>query len=204
MARTADLLGDRWTPLVLREVLLGCTRFGELQDRLGVNRSVLTQRLRRLEDEGIVVRHRYMQHPPRDEYQPTDKGRALWDVLSVMWQYGKEWLYDEPLPVLLGAAWLVWRRRSQLRALPLPGQGMGTETGLAAALFAGAAGIHAWATLTSAPFLLVPSLMLALFGWAALRAGRAGCRAIAARRFRVRRSPFASAPGAACGRRSAA
>jgi DNA-binding HxlR family transcriptional regulator len=101
MARTADLLGDWWTPLVLREVLLGCSRFGELQSRLDINRSVLTQRLRRLEDEGIVARSRYQEHPPRDEYHPTDKGRALWDVLSVMWQYGKDWLYEEPLPVEL-------------------------------------------------------------------------------------------------------
>jgi exosortase len=86
--------------------------------------------------------------------------------------------YDEPLPVLLGAAWLLWCRRGYLWALPRA-QGVGSQTALAAALFAGAAGVHAWATLTSTPFLLLPSLMLALFGSAALRAGRAGCGAIA-------------------------
>ncbi|MGB5758737.1 MAG: helix-turn-helix domain-containing protein [Acidimicrobiales bacterium] len=95
MARTADLLGDWWTPLVLRELLLGCRRFSDLQTRLGINRSLLTERLRRLESEGIVVRRRYRDHPPRNEYEPTDKGRALWDVLAVMWSYGNQWLFDE-------------------------------------------------------------------------------------------------------------
>ena len=99
MARTADLLGDWWTPLVLRELLLGCRRFGDLQGRLGINRSLLTERLRRLESEGIVIRRRYSDHPPRDEYQPTDKGRALWDVIAVMWSYGHEWLFDEPVEI---------------------------------------------------------------------------------------------------------
>ena len=96
MARTADLLGDWWTPLVLRELILGCRRFADVQARLGINRSLLTERLRRLEAEGIVARRRYSEHPPRDEYEPTDKGRALWDVLAVMWSYGSEWLFDEP------------------------------------------------------------------------------------------------------------
>jgi DNA-binding HxlR family transcriptional regulator len=99
MARTADLLGDWWTPLVLRELLLGCRRFSDLQARLGINRSLLTERLRRLESEDIVVRRRYHDHPPRDEYEPTDKGRALWDVLAVMWSYGNEWLFDEPAQI---------------------------------------------------------------------------------------------------------
>lgn len=99
IARTADLLGDWWTPLVMRELLLGRRRFNDIQERLEVNRSVLTQRLNRLTDEGIVERRRYNEHPPRDEYELTDKGRALWDVLSVMWNYGQTWLFDEPAPI---------------------------------------------------------------------------------------------------------
>jgi DNA-binding HxlR family transcriptional regulator len=101
MARTADLLGDWWTPLVLRELLLGRRRFNQIQDTLDINRSVLTQRLRRLEDDGIVEVHRYKEHPPRHEYEVTDKGRALWDVLSVMWDYGNTWLFDAPAPIEL-------------------------------------------------------------------------------------------------------
>ena len=101
IARTADLLGDWWTPLVLRELLLGRSLFNEIQERLDVNRSVLSQRLGRLENEGIIERHRYSERPPRDRYEPTAKGRALWDVLSVMWAYGDTWLHDQPAPVEL-------------------------------------------------------------------------------------------------------
>jgi DNA-binding HxlR family transcriptional regulator len=99
IARTADLLGDWWTPLVLRELLLGRRRFGDIQEQLDVNRSVLAQRLRRLEDEGVVERRRYSDHPPRHEYAPTEKGRALWNVLSVMWDYGETWLSEAPVAV---------------------------------------------------------------------------------------------------------
>ncbi len=101
MARTADLLGDRWTPLILRELLMGQHRFNELQQRLDINRSVLSQRLGVLEEAGIIERHIYHEHPPRVEYVPTEKGLALWDVLGVMWAYGEAWLTDEPLPVEL-------------------------------------------------------------------------------------------------------
>ncbi len=99
MARTTDLLGDWWTPLVMRELLLGKRRFNDIQETLDINRSVLTQRLARLVDEGVIERRRYQDHPPRDEYDVTDKGRALWDVLSVMWRYGEQWLFDEPVPI---------------------------------------------------------------------------------------------------------
>ncbi|MDA3038920.1 MAG: helix-turn-helix domain-containing protein [Actinomycetota bacterium] len=99
IARTADLLGDWWTPLVLRELLLGNRRFNDVQETLGINRSVLTQRLARLVEEGVIERNRYQEHPPRDEYNVTEKGRALWDVLSVMWRYGEQWLFDAPTPI---------------------------------------------------------------------------------------------------------
>lgn len=99
IARTADLLGDWWTPLVLRELLLGRRRFNDIQEVLDINRSVLTQRLARLADEGIVERRRYQEHPPRDDFELTDKGRALWEVLSVMWCYGEQWLFDAPVPI---------------------------------------------------------------------------------------------------------
>ena len=95
VARTSDLLGDWWTPLVLRELLLGNRRFARIQDRLEISRPVLTQRLRRLEDDAIVARRRYQDHPPRYEYHLTDKGRALWQVIIAMWQFGDEWLFDD-------------------------------------------------------------------------------------------------------------
>jgi DNA-binding HxlR family transcriptional regulator len=99
IARTADLLGDWWTPLVLRELLLGKRRFNDIQETLDINRSVLTQRLARLADEGIVERRLYQEHPPRYDFELTDKGRALWDVLGVMWNYGATWLFDSPVAI---------------------------------------------------------------------------------------------------------
>ena len=99
IARTSDLLGDWWTPLVLRELLLGRRRFNDIQAELDMNRSVLTQRLGRLVEEGIVERRRYQEHPPRDEFEMTDKGHALWDVLSMMWSYGERWLFDAPVAI---------------------------------------------------------------------------------------------------------
>ena len=101
LARTTDLLGDWWTPIVLRELLLGRRRFGEIQRNLDISRAVLTQRLRRLEDEGIVAKHRYQDHPPRHEYVLTEKGRALWEVAAAMWQFGDEWLFDDGAQVEL-------------------------------------------------------------------------------------------------------
>lgn len=93
IARTTDLLGDWWTPLVLRELMLGRTRFADLQDELEISKAVLTQRLRRLEDDGIIQRDAYQEHPVRYDYTLTEKGRALWQVLLTMWQFGDDWLF---------------------------------------------------------------------------------------------------------------
>lgn len=101
VARTADLLGDWWSPLILRELLFGRRRFAEIQESLEISKGVLTQRLRRFEDEGVLERRRYQQHPPRHEYVLTDKGTALWEVMVVMWRYGDEWLFDDGAPVTL-------------------------------------------------------------------------------------------------------
>ena len=95
LARTSDLLGDWWSPLILRDLLLGRQRFAELEESLDISKGVLAQRLKRFEDEGIVDRRRYQDNPPRDEYVLTEKGRALWGVLAAMWQYGDDWLFDD-------------------------------------------------------------------------------------------------------------
>ena len=95
VARTTDLLGDWWTPLVLRELLLGNRRFSRIQSRLGMSRAVLATRLRRLEEDGVVERRPYQEQPLRHEYHLTAKGRSLWEVIVVMWEYGDSWLFDE-------------------------------------------------------------------------------------------------------------
>jgi DNA-binding HxlR family transcriptional regulator len=102
IARTVDLLGDWWTPLVLREACYGTKRFDDFQRMLGIGRNVLTQRLNRLVDEGIFERVLYQDRPPRHEYLLTPKGRELFPVLAAINSWGDRWLAsDAGVPVVL-------------------------------------------------------------------------------------------------------
>ena len=81
IARTLELVGERWTLLILRDAFRGIRRFDAFQRSLGVARNVLTDRLQLLVDAGILERHRYSERPPRDEYRLTDRGRDLYPDL---------------------------------------------------------------------------------------------------------------------------
>ncbi len=94
IARTTDLLADWWTPLVLRQLMFGQRRFDQFASSLDISRAVLSSRLKRLEDEGIVDKVQYEERPPRYEYRLTEKGVAAWDVLAAMWRYGDDWMFD--------------------------------------------------------------------------------------------------------------
>jgi DNA-binding HxlR family transcriptional regulator len=98
IARTVDLTGDWWTPLVMREAFYGARRFEQFQRRLGLSRNVLTQRLERLVEEGMLERIPYQQRPLRHEYRLTDKGRDFFTVLAAMIRWGDRWLADEAGP----------------------------------------------------------------------------------------------------------
>lgn len=93
IARAADVFGDPWTPIVMREAFFGCRRFEQFQQRLGVSRATLGQRLGRLVDEGMLEKVPYQEKPVRHEYRLTDKGRAFFDVLAAMWRFGDDWLF---------------------------------------------------------------------------------------------------------------
>ena len=101
IARATDLIGDWWTPLVLRELFSGRSRFDDIQESLGCSRAVLAQRLNRLVDEGLLVKVPYEEHPPRVDYRLTEKGRAFWDVLAAMWRWGSDWMWPEGEPPLV-------------------------------------------------------------------------------------------------------
>lgn len=92
IARTVDMLGDWWTPLVVRQAFLGARRFDEFHTALGIPRNVLTERLRTLEDRGVLERRQYHDRPPRFEYRLTDKGIGLYPVLVAMMGWGDRWL----------------------------------------------------------------------------------------------------------------
>jgi DNA-binding HxlR family transcriptional regulator len=91
IARTLDLIGDRWTPLVLRDVAMGISRFDAIQRDLGISRKVLTERLQHLVEADVVSRTPYQDHPPRHDYQLTEKGSDLAMVLVAMQTFGDKW-----------------------------------------------------------------------------------------------------------------
>lgn len=81
VARGLSVIGDRWTMMILRDCFLGFRRFEQFQDRLGVTRHVLADRLRKLEAAGVLRREPYQQRPLRQEYRLTDRGKALYPML---------------------------------------------------------------------------------------------------------------------------
>lgn len=103
IARTTDLIGDWWTPLVMREAFTGRRRFDEFQEALGIPRAVLAARLERLVAEGMLEKRQYEDHPVRFEYRLTPKGIAFYDVLAAMWRWGEDWLWPDgdEMPVVL-------------------------------------------------------------------------------------------------------
>jgi DNA-binding HxlR family transcriptional regulator len=94
IARTMDVIGEPWSPLVLRDVFAGVNRFDQIQADLGISRKVLTERLNHLVERGVLERRQYDARP-RFEYHLTDKGVELVDLLMVMVGWGDRWLAGE-------------------------------------------------------------------------------------------------------------
>jgi DNA-binding HxlR family transcriptional regulator len=92
MARALDVIGDPWTPLVLRDLYLGLTRFDELAADLGVARNLLARRLDHLVERGVVERHAYQDHPPRHDYALTASGREIIPILMALTAWGDRWV----------------------------------------------------------------------------------------------------------------
>ncbi|HEV8028341.1 MAG TPA: helix-turn-helix domain-containing protein [Stellaceae bacterium] len=91
IARALDIVGERWTLLILRDISCGIRRFDALQERLGIARNVLTQRLAWLVEQGLLEKRAYEARPPRYEYRPTEKGRGLFPVLVTLMAWGERW-----------------------------------------------------------------------------------------------------------------
>jgi DNA-binding HxlR family transcriptional regulator len=88
IARALEVLGDRWTLLIIRDAFMGVRRFDDFQRSLDVARNVLTDRLARLVDEGVLERVRYQERPERFEYRLTAKGIDLWPTTMALLQWG--------------------------------------------------------------------------------------------------------------------
>lgn len=100
MARSLEVIGDWWTPLILRDLYLGLSKFDELASDLEISRNLLSTRLNALVDDGIVERRRYNEHPPRDEYALTEAGRDLVPVLMALTAWGDRWVAPAQGPPL--------------------------------------------------------------------------------------------------------
>lgn len=87
---TLMLIGDKWKVLILRDLMPGTKRFGELKRSIGgVSQKVLTAQLRDMEENGLVSRKVYAEVPPRVEYRLTELGRSLKPILDAMWNWGE-------------------------------------------------------------------------------------------------------------------
>ncbi len=96
VARTAEIIGNKWTPLIVRDLATGHKRFSELERSLhGISPKTLSERLKRLEEAAVVDRHCFAEVPPRVEYTLTEKGHALLPVIDSMRMFGATWLPEE-------------------------------------------------------------------------------------------------------------
>ena len=101
VAQTLEVVGEWWSLLIIRDVFLGVTRFDDLQERLGISRNVLTQRLEHLVDHDVLERVPYQTNPVRCDYRLTERGRDLWPVLTAMREWGDRWHAPGGAPVEL-------------------------------------------------------------------------------------------------------
>ena len=99
VAQCLEVVGEWWSMLIVRDAFLGVTRFDDFQERLGISRNILNQRLSHLVEAGVLARVPYREHPPRYDYRLTDKGRDLWPVLTSMRQWGDKYAAPEGPPL---------------------------------------------------------------------------------------------------------
>jgi len=98
VAKALEVIGERWSLLIVRSVMHGNRRFGEMQGSLGIARNVLSARLQRLVDEEILERRAYQESPPRYEYFLTQKGLDLWPALIALLNWGDRYSPDPEGP----------------------------------------------------------------------------------------------------------
>lgn len=101
IARSLERVGEWWSMLIMRDALHGLRRFDEFSRSLGIAPNMLTRRLCALVEEGLLERRRYCEHPPRDEYVLTERGRDFWPVLVVLTEWGNRHFAPEGVASVL-------------------------------------------------------------------------------------------------------
>jgi DNA-binding HxlR family transcriptional regulator len=120
VSRAAEIVADRWTPLIVRELVLGSHRFNDIERGLpGISRSLLSSRLRDLEDAGVVDRLP-RGHAGLSEYHLTEGGRQLKAVIEALGAWGVRWAFGDPRPEELDAGLLVWKIHQRINRELLP------------------------------------------------------------------------------------
>jgi len=105
VAATAELIGSKWTPLIVHDLSEGPRRFTQLEHACpGISPRTLSERLHMLQEEGIVIRRSYPESPPRVEYELTVKGRAVLPIINAMRRFGRSWLVAAPAEAPVAAA----------------------------------------------------------------------------------------------------
>jgi DNA-binding HxlR family transcriptional regulator len=99
IARSLEETGDWWSMLVLRSAFMGVRRFQDFQARLEIAPNTLSRRLGSLVESGLLVRRTYSEHPPREEYELTEKGRDFMPVLVALMAWGNRWLAPEGVAI---------------------------------------------------------------------------------------------------------
>lgn len=100
IANALGVVGERWTMVALREVMLGQRRFDQIATNTGASRDILAARLRKLVERGVLTKEQYEEHPPRYEYVLTEAGRALQPILHELMQWGDRYVTEGPAPTV--------------------------------------------------------------------------------------------------------
>lgn len=121
VARATEILGDRWTLLIVRDLLTGTRHFNDLVRGLpGISRTLLVQRLERLEREGVVEKHEIDEGRRTTKYELTDAGKQLADVVQALLEWGAMWAFGEPRQSELDPVLLLWWMRQRVHREALP------------------------------------------------------------------------------------
>jgi DNA-binding HxlR family transcriptional regulator len=120
LAHALEILGDRWTLLIIRDLIKGIRHFNDLERGLpGISRGVLAKRLRHLEQAGLVEK-RHKAGRQSTEYHLTEAGAALEDSIHALWLWGRKWVFGEPSLEELDSALLMWRMHKEINHEQLP------------------------------------------------------------------------------------
>jgi DNA-binding HxlR family transcriptional regulator len=121
VAKALELVGDRWTLLIVRDLLTGTTHFNELERGLpGISRALLAQRLRQLQHAGVITKQLSDARHHTTEYQLTPAGQDLLDVVTSLRMWGERWAFGDPTPEELDPVLLMWWLRKQVHRDRLP------------------------------------------------------------------------------------